>query len=612
MIPLPNHFRTYSFKTKLFLSYMLIVLIPVSISAAWIYDRVLVPTRGERILLIEQSMNQLQTTVDKDLDDMEKIGYLISTNIVLKKSMLKRYYDESEIIEVMNTSIQSLLSWFEATNKDIGQFHFFTHNETLPESNFFMPVSLFAASPWFKQMIERVKSSYPYWESNHEPRDYPYSRKVGSAVYSMFYPINDEFPDDTSYLEFEMDTGRFFSKLETLSLAKSGFVTVVDWDGKLAYSPSRVRDSTQGIADSLMRSGGRMNELGSGKMTYNGTTYRFVVKPIERLHTSFVGLVPIQEIEGPWSDAKYIFIVLIVLLTILLAALSYLLSGLLMKRLVGIVRSVRKIQNGNFQVRIPVRGEDEIDWLAININSMAGQIDDLINRVYKSQVSQKEAELSALQAQINPHFLFNTLETLRMMAEARNEQKLSDALTALGSMMRITIAGGNHAVSLENEIEHIRDYVYIQNLLHNNRISFHCDIAVPLLAYRIPNLLLQPLVENSIIHGMKGHSGILTISIIIEEEHLPTGSLLRFEVMDNGCGISPEKLERIVKLLVLKKEQRTNVPDEVQAKQRGGVGLTNVHDRILYTFGPLAEVKIQSQPGKGTTIIMKLPTSDMT
>lgn len=604
---LPRRLRRFSFKSKLFLSYILIVLIPVSISAAWIYNEVIVPVRGERLQLIDQSMSQLESAIDKDIDDIEKTGYLISTNIVLKKALLKRYYDQSELIDVMNTSIQSLLSWFEATHQDVGDFRFFTVNETLPESDFFLPVSLFSEQVWFREMQERIKTTYPYWERWHNQRDYPYGKKTKNPVFSMFYPINEDFADETSYLEFEIDIGHFFSKSGAMSLSQSGGVLAVDWNGGLLSAPSAAMAFSKEVTEHSSFRQIDFTIAGYGDITYEGSSYRYVVKPIERLHASLVGLVPHSEIDSPWIKTRNVFLLLIVFLVVMLAAISFLLAGLLIRKIVRIVGNVRKIQNGNFQVRIPVHGEDEVDWLALNINSMAGQIDELINRVYKSQVSQKEAELKALQAQINPHFLFNTLETLRMMAETGDQPKLSDAITALGSIMRYNIYNGKEPVALATEIEHIHDYVQIQNLLLNQRVSLNVSVPDPLQSYRIPNLLLQPIVENCIIHGMKGIGGRLSIEIVIEERE----DQIHCAIMDNGRGIDPERLDEIRSQLSQPPDKR-NLKATEQEKSKetgrsGGVGLVNVRDRIQYFFGAAAEMEIDSSRDHGTVVTLTLP-----
>ncbi|OXS53505.1 hypothetical protein B1A99_29465 [Cohnella sp. CIP 111063] len=610
LIRLSGRFRRFSFKSKLFLSYILIVLIPVSISAAWIYNEVIVPMRGERLQLIDQTMSQLQATVNKEVDDLEKTGYLISTNIVLKKALLKRYYDQSELIDVMNTSIQSLLSWFASTHQDIGEFRFFTVNETLPESDFFLPISRYSGEDWFRTLQERIAKTYPYWESWHIQRDYPYGKKSNQPVYSLFYPINEDFAGETSYLELEINIDRFFSKSISMALSPSGGVFAVDWNGQLLSVPREFDESTKQRAS---RDAFRQIDLsvaGQGNIELNGVSYRYVIQPIDRLHTSLVGLLPHSEINRPWEKTRDAFLLLILLLAILLAILSFALAGLLIKKIVRIVGNVRKIQNGNFKVRIPVKGEDEIDLLALNINSMAGQIDDLINRVYKSQVSQKEAELKALQAQINPHFLFNTLETLRMMAETEDQARLSDAIAALGNIMRYNIYNGQEPITLETELEHIQDYLHIQNLLLNQRVSLECEIPESLMAFRIPNLLLQPLVENCIVHGMRGFSGRLTIRI--SAEGLPE-NLIRYEVRDNGKGISSERLDALRDRLSREPDQRPIVAREAPgaSSRAGSIGLANVRDRIHYCYGSSATMEIDASPDKGTIVALILPANSI-
>lgn len=563
--PPKKRFVRFSFKNKLFLSYILIVLIPVSISAVWIYGQVIGPLQGERLALTEQATAQVQAAVNAQIDTIENTGYLISTNIVLKKALLKRYYDEAELIEVMNTSIQSLLSWFEATQSEIGEFRFFTVNETLPESNFFIPGSRFAAEHWFTDMQKKIADVYPYWEPWHTERVYPYSRQTGQPVYSMFYPINEDFPGETSYLEFEIPVRHFFARPHAGNASNSGFILAADWQNQVVYAPAAQAETAEGIAQRDEFRGLDLSIAQTGALTYGGEGYRYVVKPVERLHTSLILLVPAAEIDGPWMKTKTIFLLLIVFLAVLLAGLSYLLSGLLIKKIIRIGTHVRKLQNGNFEAQIPVKGEDEIDWLAIHINAMTSQIHELINRVYRAQVAEKEAELMALQAQINPHFLFNTLETLRMMAEMRDQPELSDGLTALGSIMRYNIAGGRQAATLALELEHIADYMEIQNLLHNNRISLTTSVPAELLGVSVPNLLLQPLVENCIVHGMKEHNGTLVIDIQIEAlvagsegqaETLALGNGVRITVADNGSGIGAERLAWLRKQLALPADHR--------------------------------------------------------
>jgi|GEM_PF-726861 len=608
----------FSFRSKMFLSYMLIVLIPVSICAAWVFNQVVLPIRGERLQAIEQTMDGLRSGVMAATDDIERTGYLISTNIVLKKALLKRYYDESEIIEVMNTSIQSLLSWFSATHLDYGRFHFLTVNETLPESDFFIPASVVSSAPWFALMQDRLNDAYPYWEPWHIRRDYPYGKSDGSPVYSMFYSINENYPDEVSYLEFEVDIDRLYARLDDAALGQSGFVAALAWDGSSRRLPSQADGKAEPIIGMPVFANADLSVETTGTLSYGGASYRYLIKPIERLGTSFVGIVPEAELNGPWHATRNVFLLLIASLTVLLAALSYWLAWLLIRKVQRIAAGVRRIRNGNFDTRIEARGEDEIDGLARNVNAMAGQIGELIERVYKSQVTQKEAELRALQAQIHPHFLFNALETLRMMAETQDQRRLSDAIAALGGMMRYNLAQGREMIDMATEIEHLRDYVHIHNLLNNNRITLVVDASDALDDYRMPSLLLQPLVENSILHGMKGLVGRLTVRIeAAAATHADGTPLLMIRVADDGVGIQPERLAllraRLATVSATATQETANLAPEAPGPslngsgRGGGVGLGNIADRIRHGFGPTFGLTLESEEGRGTVVTLSLP-----
>ncbi|RXZ81346.1 sensor histidine kinase [Paenibacillaceae bacterium] len=622
-MPLPSKRRIrLSFKSKLFLSYIVIVLLPVSVSVLWMYDRLVEPVYGERLQAIDSSMSQMRNNISNELDTLEKTGYLISTNIVLKNFLIRTYYDQAELIVVMNTSIRSLLSWFKATHDEAGEFHFFTRNETVPESDFFRHASAVQGEPWFEQMKEAiVTGGYPYWESSHKQRSDLFGRSGHRNVYSMFYPINEDFPNDTSYLEFQIDSDILLHQANEPLLPPSSLVLAVDWNGSVVTASRQAQPAADKLAtDQAFRELGLHAET-SGTFTHQGVKYHYFAKPVDRLQTSLVGLIPVAEIEHTWIRTRNTFLALLALAGLLLAGLSYLLAGLLIKKILRIVSSVRKMQNGDFKVRIHVKGEDEVDVLAHNINSMAAQIDELINRVYKSQLARKEAELHALQAQINPHFLFNTLETLRMMAEAEDQPELSDAITALGSIMRYNIYNGHDSVAIATELEHIADYIQIQNLLLNNRIVLHISAPEALSSYPIPNLFLQPLVENCIVHGKRSDGSLLTIAITIEQAE---DDAIRCIVQDNGCGMEPARLARVQQLLDADPELRKNMQPAIMAAEpattavpqgsggrkaearAGGVGLLNVSDRIRWFEGSSSELHIASAPGEGTTVTIML------
>ncbi len=259
--------------------------------------------------------------------------------------------------------------------------------------------------------------------------------------------------------------------------------------------------------------------------------------------------------------------------------------------------AVKTIQKGNFDIRIPLYGEDEIDELAQEINIMAGKINELINTVYLSENLQKESQLAALQSQINPHFLFNTLETMKMAAELGETERLKTGLTSLGGLMRYTLSAAKNPVSLDIELRNLSYYMNIQNMLLDDRIRFRVDIPEDIQKkVHILPLTLQPILENSIQHGFKRRIGILEILLTLEQSD--NGTLL--SVSDNGSGITEKTLKNL--LAELKKDQQPQ-----NTKARGGIGLWNVNRRLVLTFGEASALLITQNPMGGVITCFFLP-----
>jgi sensor histidine kinase YesM len=277
-------------------------------------------------------------------------------------------------------------------------------------------------------------------------------------------------------------------------------------------------------------------------------------------------------------------------LTVLLAVI---LSNGLISRINTMVGAVHQIQSGDFSVHKNVQGNDEIDELAGNINLMSARINELINTVYRAETLQKETEIRALQAQINPHFLFNVLETFKMMAELNDDERLADGITSLGQLMRYNVSLSLKPTTLDAELQNLHSYINIQNLILNKRLHVDYDIPEECRSAHVPRLLLQPLVENSIKHGFSSITGNLLIHIkanLLENQ-------LNITLSDNGTGMTGEELD------VLCKKVYSPIGDD----SSHGVGLWNVNQRLKLIFGRSELQFASNSPGNGFTVIIAIP-----
>ena len=255
------------------------------------------------------------------------------------------------------------------------------------------------------------------------------------------------------------------------------------------------------------------------------------------------------------------------------------------------VRKVmRKLQNGNFDVRLNLRGNDEIVLLGESFNQMSEKLRDLMNQVYLVRIKQKEAELNALQAQINPHFLYNTLDTIYWMSRMEKAMETATLIQSFSKLFRLSLNQGKEFTTVENELMHLNHYILIQKKRYEGLIRFTMDVAEETLKLSVIKLILQPLVENAIYHGIEpqGVSGEIRIRVYLEQD------LLIYRVEDNGAGTDPAKIQAVLDTPL---DQKTNY----------GFALKNVNDRIKLYYGEAYGIIFQSVPGQGTVVTVNQP-----
>ena len=261
-------------------------------------------------------------------------------------------------------------------------------------------------------------------------------------------------------------------------------------------------------------------------------------------------------------------------------------SRFVTRRIVKIQKNMKEVENGNLNISIPVDGNDEISDLTRGFDAMVLRLDMLINEVYDSRLKEKEYEMKALQAQINPHFLYNTLSLINWKAIEADAVDISKITLALSSFYRTSLNKGKNVMSIKDEIDNMRSYLTIQQMMHDGDFDAVIDIEDGILQYNTLNLILQPLIENAIDHGIDLNTGVRGVITITgrgtEDEIILT-------VEDNGVGMTKEQADKII------------------TKDSKGYGVRNVNERIKLYYGEQYELKIESEIGKGTKVIVHFP-----
>jgi len=251
---------------------------------------------------------------------------------------------------------------------------------------------------------------------------------------------------------------------------------------------------------------------------------------------------------------------------------------------------MQDVRQGNLETSIRLNGNDELSDLAEDFNVMVVDIKKLMHKVYQQQKEERQRELQVLQSQINPHFLYNTLDTLQWKALEHGAHELSDLIVSLSSFFRISLSKGKEFITLEKELEHVKNYLVIQQFRYRDILEYNIDCDTELFKCSLPKILIQPLVENAIYHGIKPKLGNGAIRISVFEED----DILKIVVKDDGVGMNKEKLNQI----------KNNLDKHYTGNN---YGLYNVSRRIFLNFGEDYGLDIDSEENAGTTVTVRLP-----
>lgn len=260
------------------------------------------------------------------------------------------------------------------------------------------------------------------------------------------------------------------------------------------------------------------------------------------------------------------------------------------------VACMKRVENGDLSARVGFQRGDELGVLGNSFNSMVGRIKDLLDNVIEKQRRVRNSEIKALKAQINPHFLYNTLDSVNWLAQLNHVTEISVIVTELGQLLRSSISNGNDFSTVAESLEAIQSYLRIQKIRYNDKFAAVLDIDAAILHYQIPKLILQPLVENAIIHGLESKMGQGLLTIRGRRE----GDELVFEISDNGVGISQKKLTALIR------EAEAEAEADLAS---GSIGIPNVHRRIKLYYGNAYGLAIKSRRGQGTQITLRLPAT---
>ena len=312
--------------------------------------------------------------------------------------------------------------------------------------------------------------------------------------------------------------------------------------------------------------------------------------------------IPAFNLENSYQEIQTNILIIIGFSVILLMIIYFFYSKMMNKPIRTLKDAMEQIQDGNLDTRVTIKSNDEVGFLAKGLNQMTENLQNHIQQVYIAEILQRDAEIEALKTQIQPHYLYNTLDVIRMTAITNDDNVTAEMIDSLSGQLKYLIGNARDMVTLQAEIDSIRNYFKIIRIRYENRFELEINIEENLLGLEVPQLIIQPVVENAVKYGLKPKSGTGVIAVNAREED----GCLEITVMDNGVGMEPERLKTV--------QERLESPETVKhpKSKRASLGLKNVYDRIKLMFGDTYGLEISSFENIGTMVKYRLPIIDGT
>jgi two-component system, sensor histidine kinase YesM len=394
------------------------------------------------------------------------------------------------------------------------------------------------------------------------------------------------------------------AELKKVNLLNSGRIVLLNDQGYVVYHPSA---ATGNLLEATWE-GPKSSPMKAYYLDQQeGEQFLYLQTRIEPIHWNLYGVVPYAEIQKEMLSIRYKFFWFAIAVVAALTIVAISIRNMFVKPIVKLKHLMRRVQSGDFYVRAHFSRNDEFGELSNSFNQMVIQIKELIEKVYQVQLNesrallfQKQAELEALQANITPHFLHNTLHSISWLANRKGVREIQAVVDSLSSILRYSLTHHPKMVRLFDEFEYLQLYMEIIRFRYGNLIHFSCDLPSTLQDVMIPRLSLQPIVENAIKHAFENINGGESIHISATNED----ANVLIEVSDNGRGMTRESLEYLNKMLTEIKQGSVWNGNEGEV---GGMGILNVHYRIQLWFGESYGVRLLSGEDRGTRVRLNIP-----
>ena len=569
MKKLLHWFNGIKLRYKLAIFYSLFCFLPVMLLfwLCFLQMRSIIDDKGK--MNLQSYLQQSVSSMDRTLDGYNSLSDYIAFDRTLAEVFSMEYGTPYEQYEQLTQKVDPILWTASYFHGGMQQITIYTDNGMVKHDTTVAPVSEIEETDWYQKTLEHPGLN---WFANYQEETLFFARKLAFSGAR----------EGVNILYMDVDYQKLFTPYAETLISECGLY-ITDQDGKLVFEESRFSRKNQNY----------------------DLTYSEFLEQRDRGSTDYIILCEQSNTTG-WTVWLYqpvglageamrpigVMAGVTILICIFAAVLAYFItSGMVSSRIERLTHFMQEVQEGSMDMQMESDDRDEIGMLYRGFGSMMKRIRTLINEVYLSKITQKEAELKALQAQINPHFLYNTLSLINWKALAAGEEDISRMTLALSTFYRTALNRGRNVLQVETELSNTRAYLEIQSMLHDGDFDYEIEAQTEILQCESLNLIRQPLVENASHPGIEEKTdGRGKITVRGWKEDI----CVWFMVEDNGVGMEQE------------------VADKILTMESKGYGVRNVDERIRLCYGEKYAMKVESVVGKGTKMTIHFPARRLT
>ena len=586
-------YKNCSMRVKLFASFFLLIFIPIIVLTVFAAYR-------STAIIQEQSMEIARLYLQQTENEMESELYKIAT----VSSSVAQTAEVHEVLEKQNTGISfseeyddmnELYKTIESTRalQNLYQIRLFISDSfTHSRSNYITyPLSSVSDTDWYHQLVEQYQTQTLLPPSIFQP---PLSEPQEVLSVVTLIRSRKNITRILGVVSVDVLKSDLIDILQRNNYAEQSAAYLVDENLNIVCGANSTFPVSEADLAAQLQQMRDTFGASSGVSTAGNAVYGLSAPIFDgwRIFT----VASMGNLLSPVSDLRDQMILLTVIISIIAFCLSYLYARYSTRRIKTLAEQVRRVENGDLSVSCIVDSEDEIGELQNSFNFMVRRISLLVDERYNLGKNLKDMELRALQAQINPHFLYNTLDMIAWKAMASGNQETVDIVVKLARFYRLSLSNGSDFLPLSDEVEHVRLFVELTNLCRSRNVQLNTEVSPNIADYPIMKLILQPIVENSLFHGLYELSDREGVIRLTAEQ---IGSYVQIQIADNGVGIEKSKLAE----LLAKKER------PVVNTKRGGYGIGNILERLRIYYDDRFTFQIESAILTGTTVTIRIPYS---